>query len=161
MLRIAAGDRGFVFSQAAVQRAYTFPWDFRGVQLPLITVLRDQLRDNHFALWNPYSYCGYPIFANIQACFFHPLVFASALISSRFSWSSLPMLLEWVVVLQVWIGGVAAYHLFRAFALASSRRLGRRGDVRNRQLFRLARRTYRFNDGGGVDAAGVAARSGS
>ncbi len=108
------------FHKPLFSAAYTFPWDFRGVQLPLITVLRDQLRDNHFALWNPYTYCGYPIFANIQACFFHPLVFASALISSRSNWYSLPMLLEWAVVLQVWIGGVAAYRLFREFGLASA-----------------------------------------
>src|SRR6202451_1535638 len=99
---------------------YTFPWDFHSVQLPLITFLRDQLRENRFALWNPYNYGGYPVFANIQACFFHPLVLASAFISSRFSWYSLPMLLEWVVVLQVWIGGVAAYHLFRAFELGAA-----------------------------------------
>jgi hypothetical protein len=108
------------FHQPLFSAAYTFPWDFRGVQLPLITVLRDQLRDNHFALWNPFSYCGYPIFANIQACFFHPLVFLSALISSRLSWGSLSMLLEWAVVLQVWIGGVAAYGLFRAIHVASA-----------------------------------------
>jgi hypothetical protein len=103
------------FHKPLFSAQYTLPWDFRGVQLPLITVLRDQLSQNHFALWNPYTYCGYPIFANIQACFFHPLVFASALISSRLSWYSLPILLEWAVVLQVWIGGVAAYHLFREF----------------------------------------------
>jgi hypothetical protein len=105
------------FHQPLFSAAYTFPWDFRGVQLPLITFLRDQLAQNRFALWNPYSYCGYPIYANIQACFFHPLVFLSALISSRLSWDSLPILLEWAVVLQVWIGGVAAYHLFREFDL--------------------------------------------
>ena len=105
------------FHQPLFSAAYTFPWDFRGVQLPLITVLRDQLQQNHFALWSPYTYSGYPIFANIQACFFHPLVFASAFISSRLSWYSLPMLLEWAVVLQVWIAGIAAYHLFRNFGL--------------------------------------------
>ncbi len=108
------------FHKPLFSTAYTFPWDFRGVQLPLISVLRDQLRENHFALWNPYSYCGYPIFANIQACFFHPLVFASALISSRLSWLSLQILLEWAVVLQVWMGGVAAYHLFREFDLRAA-----------------------------------------
>jgi len=105
------------FHKPLFNAAYTFPWDFRGVQLPLITFLRDELRENRFALWNPYNYGGYPIYANIQACFFHPLVFASAFISSRLSWYSLPMLLEWVVVLQVWIGGVAAYHLFRALGV--------------------------------------------
>src|SRR5580704_12978293 len=105
------------FHKPLFSAQHTFPWDFRGVQLPLITVLRDQLVQNHLALWNPYTYCGYPIYANIQACFFHPLVFASALISSRLSWASLPILLEWAVVLQVWIAGVATYHLFRAFDL--------------------------------------------
>jgi hypothetical protein len=105
------------FHKPLFSAQYTFPWDFRGVQLPLITFLRDQLRENRFALWNPYNYCGYPIFANIQACFFHPLVFASAWISSRLSWASLPILLEWAVVLQVWIGGVAACHLFGELGL--------------------------------------------
>jgi hypothetical protein len=108
------------FHKPLFSAAYTFPWDFRGVQLPLITVLRDQLQQNRFALWNPYTYCGYPIYANIQACFFHPLVFLSALISSRTSWYSLPILLEWVVVLQVWFGGMAAYHLFGEFGIARS-----------------------------------------
>ncbi len=108
------------FHKPLFSTAYTFPWDFRGVQVPLITFLRDQLARNRFALWNPYTYCGYPIFANIQACFFHPLVFASALISSRLSWSSLPLLLEWAVVLQVWIAGVAAYRLFREFGLGTA-----------------------------------------
>jgi len=99
---------------------YSFPWDFPNVQLPLITFLRDELAHHRFATWNPYNYAGYPIFANIQACFFHPLVFASAWISSRLTWYSLPILLEWTVVLQVWIGGVAAWHLFRALGLGSA-----------------------------------------
>jgi hypothetical protein len=108
------------FHKPLFSSEYTFPWDFRGVQLPLIAFLRDELHEGRFALWNPYNYGGYPVYANIQACFFHPLVLASAFISSRLSWYSLPLLLEWVVVLQVWIGGVAAYHLFRAFELGAA-----------------------------------------
>jgi len=105
------------FHKPLFSAQYTFPWDFRGVQVPLITFLRDQLSENRFALWNPYTYGGYPIYANIQACFFHPFVFVSALISSRMPWSSLPILLEWAVVLQVLIADIAAYHLFREFGL--------------------------------------------
>jgi Bacterial membrane protein YfhO len=108
------------FHKPLFSSEYTFPWDFRGVQLPLITFLRDELSENRFALWNPYNYGGYPVFANIQACFFHPLVFASAFISSWVAWPGLPMLLEWAVVLQVWIGGMAAYHLFRNFGLGAA-----------------------------------------
>lgn len=106
-------DAVLFFHKPLFSTQYLFPWDFRGVQLPLITFLRDQLRDHHFALWNPWSYCGYPVFANIEAGFFHPLVLLSALIGSRLPVEALPMLLEWAVVLQVWMAGIAAYHLFR------------------------------------------------
>src|ERR1700723_1728821 len=108
------------FHKPLFSSEYTFPWDFRGVQLPLITFLRDELHEGRFALWNPYNYGGYPVYANIQACFFHPLVLASAFISSWLAWPGLPMLLEWAVVLQVWIGGMAAYHLFRNFGLGAA-----------------------------------------
>lgn len=106
-------DAVLFFHKPLFSLQYTFPWDFRGVQLPLITFLTDQLRNHHFALWNPWSYCGYPIFENIEACLFHPLVLLSAFLSSRTSLDILPLLLEWAVVLQVWIAGIAAYHLFR------------------------------------------------
>ncbi len=103
------------FHKPLFSAAYLFPWDFRAVQLPMITFLMDQLHRGHFPLWNPFSYCGYPVFANIEACFFHPLVLVCAFIASHTSANSLPMLLEWAVVLQVWAAGIAAYHLFRNF----------------------------------------------
>jgi hypothetical protein len=101
------------FHKPLFSSQYMFPWDFRGVQLPPITFLAEQLRTGHFALWNPYVYCGFPVFANIEACTFHPLVLACALVAGWTSMDALPMLLEWIVVLQVWIGGICAFHLFR------------------------------------------------
>jgi hypothetical protein len=92
---------------------YLFPWDFRGVQLPFITFLADQLHHGRFSLWSPYEYCGFPLFADIEACYFQPLILLCAFLSSRFSMDALPMLLEWAVVLQIWIAGIAAFHLFR------------------------------------------------
>jgi hypothetical protein len=108
-------DVALFFHKPLFSAAYLFPWDFRGVQLPMLTFLMDQLHQGHFPLWNPFSYCGYPIFANIEACFFQPLILAAAFIASRTSADSLPMLLEWAVVLQVWAAGIVAYHLFRNF----------------------------------------------
>ncbi len=92
---------------------YVFPWDFRGVQLPMLSFLVDRLRAGHFALWNPYSYCGYPVFANIEACFFQPFILAAAWIAAHTRPESLPQLLEWVVALHIWIAGLGAYYLFR------------------------------------------------
>ena len=100
------------FHKPLFSSEFLFPWDFRGVQLPLITFLADELRHGRFALWNPYSYCGYPVFANIEACYFHPLILLCALIASH-SPANLPQLLEWAVVLQVWVAGIAAYHFLR------------------------------------------------
>ncbi len=108
------------FHKPLFNSQYSFPWDFRGVQLPMITFLAEQLRGGHFPLWNPFSYCGYPVFANIEACFFHPLVLTCAFISAHTSLDALPMLLEWMVVLQIWAGGVAAYYLFQEFGAGAA-----------------------------------------
>jgi hypothetical protein len=100
------------FHKPLFSTAYLFPWDFRGVQLPLLSFLVDRLRAGHFALWNPYSYCGYPVFANIEACFFQPFVLLAAWIAAHTEPERLPQLLEWVVALHIVVAGISAYHLF-------------------------------------------------
>jgi hypothetical protein len=106
------------FHKPLFSAEYLFPWDFRGVQLPLISFLVDRLRAGHFALWNPYSYCGYPVFANIEACYFQPFVLAAAWIAAHTNPEWLPQLLEWVVALHVICAGICAYHLFRHLGAA-------------------------------------------
>ncbi len=85
----------------------------------MLSFLVDRLRAGHFALWNPYSYCGYPVFANIEACFFQPFILAAAWIAAHTQPERLPQLLEWVVALHVWIAGVSAYYLFRNLGVAA------------------------------------------
>jgi len=92
---------------------YIFPWDFRYVQLPLVSFLAEELHRGNLPLWDSFTYCGNPIFANIQASFFHPLVLAGAFLSAHTSLDSLPMILEWVVALQICFAGIVAWHLFR------------------------------------------------
>jgi hypothetical protein len=101
------------FAKPLFSDNYIFPWDFRYVQLPLVSFLAEQLHRGKLPLWDPFTYCGDPIFANIQASFFHPLVLAAAYLSAHTSLDSLPMILEWVVVLQIAAAGIAAFHLFR------------------------------------------------
>ena len=98
------------FAKPLFNSSYIFPWDFRYVQVPLISLLADQLHAGHFPLWDPYTYAGNPIYANIQACFFHPLVLPAALASTP---DSLPIFLEWIVVAQVILAGCATYVLAR------------------------------------------------
>src|ERR1039458_1478795 len=55
------------YRHVLIQRGYLFPWDFRGVHLPLATFVAASMRRGEMPLWEPYTYCGNPIFANIQA----------------------------------------------------------------------------------------------
>jgi hypothetical protein len=98
------------FAKPLFNSSYIFPWDFRYVQVPLISLLSDQLHAGHVPLWDPYTYAGNPIYANIQACFFHPLVLLAAIASTP---QSLPMFLEWIVVAQIVIAGGSTYLLTR------------------------------------------------
>ena len=95
--------------------AYIFPWDFRYVQLPLMSFLAEELHRGKLPLWDPFTYCGDPIFANIQASFFHPLVLAAAFLAAHTSLDSLPMILEWVVAIHIVFAGIVSFHLFRHF----------------------------------------------
>ena len=101
------------FAKPLFDDSYIFPWDFRYVQLPLISFLAEELHRGKLPLWDPFTYCGDAIFANIQASFFHPLIFAAAFLSAHTSLDMLPMILEWVVALQIAGAGIAAFHLFR------------------------------------------------
>ena len=113
-------DVALFFHKPLFSSEYLFPWDFRGVQLPPITFLAEQLRAGQFPLWNPYVYCGFPVFANIEACYFQPLVLLCAWIAAHTSIDALPVLLEWAVVLQVWIAGVCTFHLCRRLSAGNA-----------------------------------------
>src|ERR1039457_26045 len=51
---------------------YVIPWDFRYYHLPLTTFIASSRRAGQFPLWDPYTYCGLPFFANINAQIFYP-----------------------------------------------------------------------------------------
>jgi hypothetical protein len=92
---------------------HVFPWDFRGVHIPLATFASDSFRRGEFPLWDPYTYCGAPFFANIQAALFHPPMLAAMFTASFFHPRWLPLLLEIAAVGQIWIAGIATFFLLR------------------------------------------------
>ena len=145
-----------LFHKSLFSTDYLFPWDFRGVQLPPITFLADQLREGRFALWNPYVYDGFPVFANIEACYFHPLILLSAFVAAHTSMDALPMLLEWSTVLQIWLRGESPLPRLPEIRRGPRGGVRRSGNLRNRRILRLARAAYRLDHGGRLDAAGVA-----
>ncbi len=92
---------------------YLFPWDFRTVHLPLATFLADSLRAGQFPLWDPYTYCGNPIFANIQAATFYPPAFLCSLAAAMFGAGVLVKLLVASVVAQTVLAGITTFFLMR------------------------------------------------
>ncbi len=90
---------------------YVFPWDFRAVHVPLATFVADSFRRGEFPLWDPYTYCGNPIFANIQTALFHPPVLAATLAGVWFGDHAIPRLLAIAVVAQVVFAGICTYAL--------------------------------------------------
>jgi hypothetical protein len=105
---VAAFHRHVLF-----ERGYLFPWDFRGVHLPLATFIAASLRRGEMPLWEPYTYCGNPIFANIQAALYYPPVLAATAVSNWLGAASLPRLLAIAVCAQIVAAGVCTFVLLR------------------------------------------------
>ncbi len=99
---------------------HLFPWDFRTVHLPLATFAADSFRHGEFPLWDPYTYCGYPIYANIQAAFFYPPVLAATLAGAWLGDAFLPRLLAIAVVAQIVFAGICTYTLLRRLGARSA-----------------------------------------
>src|SRR5271165_2071963 len=90
---------------------YFFPWDFRAVHIPFATFAAASFRRGEFPLWDPYTYCGMPIFANIQAALFYPPVLLATIAGAWLGDDALPRLLAIAVVAQVGFAGICTYFL--------------------------------------------------
>src|SRR5579863_10368834 len=80
---------------------FVFPWDFRVVHVPLATLIADSFRRGEMPLWDPYTYCGNPLFANIQAALFYPPALAAELAGALLGLDLIPRLLAIAVVVQI------------------------------------------------------------
>ena len=92
---------------------FLFPWDFRAVHLPLATLIADAFRHGRWPLWDPFTYCGMPVSANIQAAAFYPPAMAAAALGAWLGPEALPRLLAISVVAQVAFAGWCALALLR------------------------------------------------
>jgi hypothetical protein len=92
---------------------FLFPWDFRAVHLPLTTLIADSFRHGRWPLWDPFTYCGMPISANIQAAVFYPPVLAASLLGSWLGPDAIPRLLAISVVAQLVFAGWCTFALLR------------------------------------------------
>lgn len=95
------------------REGFVFPWDFRAVHLPLASFVADSFQRGEFPLWDPFTYCGNPIYANIQTALFYPPVSLATLASNWLGPERLPRLLAAAAVLQICFAGLCTYALLR------------------------------------------------
>jgi Bacterial membrane protein YfhO len=95
------------------------PWDLPGYHLPQAVFASRALHAGHLPLWDPYTFCGRPLYAEIQAQVFYPFRIVTLLLVNPSSHLGVMRALEIELVLHVLFAGV--------FVLWLARRLGLRG----------------------------------
>src|SRR5439155_7290773 len=48
------------------------PWDLPLYHVPQAVFASQSLRNGHLPLWDPSTYCGRPLYAEVQAAYFYP-----------------------------------------------------------------------------------------
>jgi len=102
-----------IFYRRVLFGAYAIPWDLRTFHLPLATFIADSFRAGEFPLWDPFTYCGRPFYANIQAQVFYPPTLLAVVASNLAGADTLLYALEWQLALHVFAAGVFTYWLAR------------------------------------------------
>jgi hypothetical protein len=92
---------------------FVIPWDFRYYHLPLASFIASSLRNGQFPLWDPYTYCGVPFFANIQAQVFYPPTWITVLVANFFDRDKLYYFLELHLLSHILLGGFFTFLLLR------------------------------------------------
>ncbi len=92
---------------------YIIPHDLRTYHLGPAFFAAKCLRAGELPLWDPYTYCGVPLYANLQVQVFYPPAWVTFSLSWLFGLGSLAELLEWQIALHVFLGGVFTYWLLK------------------------------------------------
>ena len=106
-----------VFYRRVLFGPYLIPWDLQYYHLPLAWFASRSLGRGELPLWDPFTYCGMPVYANLTTQLFYPPTTLIYLVSNW--WGDgrhLLYLLELQIAAHVLLGGV--------FALLLLRRLG-------------------------------------
>ncbi len=105
---------------------YAIPWDFRYYHLSQAWFVARSLQRGELPLWDPYTYCGMPFYANLTAQVFYPPSLVVILLSNWTGSRHLLYFLELQLVAHVFLAGALAYwllrrlHVGRAAALAGA-----------------------------------------
>ncbi|MDD5593958.1 MAG: hypothetical protein PHG97_04400, partial [Candidatus Margulisbacteria bacterium] len=75
---------------------------------PLRYLMVAQVMSGHLPLWNPYIYCGFPLLATLQICFFYPLTVVYYLLPFNLGFN-------YYIILHYFLAACFMYALLRYF----------------------------------------------
>src|SRR5262249_11387179 len=87
------------------------------LHLPYGYLYAEAISRGEFPLWDPYTYCGRPLFATIQAAVLYPTFLLASWLGAVFGREHIFYLLELSIVLHVALAGIFAYMLARRLGL--------------------------------------------
>jgi len=96
---------------------FAIPWDLRSYHLPLAFYAAESLGAGKLPLWDPFVYCGFPFYANIQTQLFYPPAWPFFALANLFAPDVLTKVLEWQTALHVFLGGAFAYGFLQKMKL--------------------------------------------
>jgi hypothetical protein len=100
---------------------YAIPWDLQGYHLPLGWFVARSLARGELPLWNPYTYCGIPIYANLTAQLFYPPTLPLLILNNWVGGGRhLLYFLELQIVLHALLGGCLAFKLLRRLDVSAA-----------------------------------------
>ena len=97
---------------------FVIPWDLRYDHFPIASFMAESLGRGELPLWDPFTYCGRPLYANMQAQLFYPPTVATLLVSNWSGGENLLYLLEWQIVLHVFLAGIFTFWLMHEIGAA-------------------------------------------
>ena len=101
------------FRKVLFTKQWFLPWDFRGYHLPLASFASESFRQGHLPLWDPWTYAGFPQFANLQAQTFYPPAIVTHALGAVLGEQWVLPLLTWQMALHVWLAGIFTMLLMR------------------------------------------------
>jgi hypothetical protein len=73
---------------------YVIPWDLRYDHYPIAAFVAESFERGELPLWDPSTYCGRPLYANIQAQVFYPPMIAVIRAETSGLWRALGIAAE-------------------------------------------------------------------
>ena len=92
---------------------YAIPWDLQSYHLPLAEFMAKSFRQGYFPLWDPFTYCGWPVYAELTTQLFYPPTLIAVLLSNATGGRHLLYFLELQLLAHVWLAGILTYLLLR------------------------------------------------